>query len=163
MLHCILTFRKSRIFIIFEGLRFKRPHGTSPVMGLPYRDPSFVFPECHRGYFRIWKLNDRPIWYSFGKAGHDRGGMCEPPRSWNTAQKAGPGTWLCRTAAWTIVGKISFVSFLHRKARFGNIAGKYVPAHLVYHNGLLRRKGRQHCHRFPTIPLSANSSKSVTS
>lgn len=20
---------------------------------------------------QIWKLNDRPIWYSFGKAGHD--------------------------------------------------------------------------------------------
>ena len=23
------------------------------------------------GELQIWKLNDRPIWYSFGKAGHD--------------------------------------------------------------------------------------------
>ena len=35
-----------------------------------YRDPSFAFKDVI-GEPRIWKLNDRPIWYSFGKAGHD--------------------------------------------------------------------------------------------
>ena len=30
-----------------------------------------LFSKMSSGGTRNWKLNDRPIWYSFGKAGHD--------------------------------------------------------------------------------------------
>ena len=152
MLHCTLTFRKQKYsFINLEGLRLSCPYGRIVIL-------LFV------SGMSIWKLNDRPIWYSFGKAGHDHRGMYEPPRSWNTAQKAGSGTWLDRTAKWDY-RNILFASFLQKKALFGNIARTCTPTHLFYHNSrsFRTRKVRQHCHRFPITPLSANSSKAVAS
>ena len=100
MLHCILTFRKARIFIIFEGLRFERPHGTFSVMSRVTSWSFFFFSGMSSGNpgFENWMTVQFDT--ASVKQATTTQRMCEPPRGWIRRRKTGPGTWLGRTAEW---------------------------------------------------------------
>ena len=99
MLHSVLTFRKAWIFIIFEGLRYERPHGTFSVMGRIISWSFFCFsgmsPEILPDLKTEWPSN----LIQFRKSRpRPRSGCASRQEAEIRRRKTGPGTWLGRTA-----------------------------------------------------------------
>lgn len=111
---------KQKPFSIFEGLRYERPHGTFSCDEPDYIVILLLFSKMSSGYpgFENWMTVQFDTVSEKQATITQR--MCEPPRSWDTAQKTtGPGTWLGRTAKWK---NIKLLPSLHFKEKLhGNL------------------------------------------
>ena len=105
---------KQKPFIIFEGLRFGRPHGTFPVMVLVTSWSFFCFFVMSSGYPCIENWMTVQFDTASAKQATTTQRMCKPPRSWNTAQKGWVRNAVGENGKMRGCRIISFASF-HRK------------------------------------------------